>query len=502
MAFNDDLSKFVHSYPYTNYHELVLDFLTNLLQELKKIVDDADLIHLPEKLEAINALLDANSTKIRELESASASASEAIRDLRAITIQHTVDLEQIHDEIDGVIGQLTDAVAELEDDIDALEAELDAFKISTNASIDALNQVAFDPSQIVMSNMPFNFGILMLDAYKRGVRIVSDESVTTTDSIQWVDAGDYMPYGLPIKQQFTRKFKIPRFYSSGNMCHLVIPSVFPIKYGASINWNLYFYANRYIGTTSTNTGISKVGSISFTDLLAEGGYSKTGATDSGSVCFNEMELFANTNTGCYDLHIYNGRNGHYTWINDYMFSSLMILPIDLGTMTQPASIQRYFNLLNTFAVQSTADVDGKINNCLAESKYYTDVTEYGIYSSITPTSLTFTPASGVTIVRDNSYSETFIYDTRTVHKIYIELSVDVANLAHNTDTVIGSFDTPTLESNHNVNCDIQKPNLGCYAQLSNAGSIALHAYNTSNESFGDSSRVHIMGVVIQTTYDE
>ena len=298
MAFNDDLNTFVHNYPYTNYHELVLDFLTNLVQALKKIVDDADLEHLPERLQAIDDTLSANQLAISALESASASASQAIQDLRAITSAHTADLEAIHNEIDGVIDDLTESIT-------ALEGEFNNYRTATDSRLQALEGVAFDPSQIVMSNYPFNFALSMLNANKFGVRIVVDEAVSDHDSIQWVDGGNYAPGGslTPNKQKFNSTFKIPMFLSSGNQCHLVIPSVFPIKYSASINWTLYFYANRYIGATSGNVGICKVGAINFTDLMAEGGYTNPNTPDANSACFNSMELFANQETGCYDLHL-------------------------------------------------------------------------------------------------------------------------------------------------------------------------------------------------------
>ena len=513
MSFYDDLNKFVHNYPYTNYHEVVLDFLTKLTNELKKIVEDADLEHLPERLEAIEAQLDRDAGKIAVLESFSATASEAIQSLRAITTAHTADLEAIHNEIDGVIDQLTLSITQLTNNFNE-------YKTVTDGRLEVLEGVAFDPSQIVMSNMPFNFALSMLDANKYGVRIVADEAVSAQDSIQWVDGGQYAPSNIPVKQKFNSTFKLPRFYSSGNACHLVIPSVFPIKYGASINWNLYFYANRWIGATNANTGIVKVGSIAFTQLLSDGGYTLPAGTNpsANTTCFNDMELFPNQETGCYDLYIYNGRNGHYTWINDYIPSSIMILPLDLGTMSQTASIQRYFNLLNTFMIQSSSNVDGKIAGIESTCNSYTNsavnaeatarnsqVTFVAntLARDITPLAESFVAGENVTLVRNKCYmrscqwdSDTYVYNTDIY---YVELTVDISNLPHNTDVAIGSFAGMSLASNHNINCDIQKPNSGCYASVASNGVVTIHAYNPSGSDFGDSSRVHLMGVIIDQT---
>ena len=334
------------------------------------------------------------------------------------------------------------------------------------------------------------------------MRIVVDGSGSTTDSIQWVDGGQYDPTNIPQKQKFTQKFKIPRFYSSGNQAHLVIPSVFPIKYGASINWGLYFYANRWIGGTSPNTGIVKVGPINFTDLLTEGGYSISGSPSSGSACFNDMELFPNLNTGCYDLYIYNGRNGHYCWIDNYMFSSLMILPIDLGTMTDAQAIQRYFNLLNTYSTQSTSDIDGKISSAVNElrsevngeiSDIRSDMLDF--ISKTDLTSLSFTENLGITVNSNNSYiRKEYGVDTldRVVQVIecFIDIIVTITDLG-SASVAVGQFDfsPDTLNSTHSISVDILHENNGSYGSVTNNGTLNIHAYGT----FDSSTQLRIHG---------
>lgn len=495
MAFSDDLNAFVHNYPYCNYHELVLDFLTKLVQELQKIVDDADLEHIGERLDAIDATLTANTNAINILETASSQTADILRDLSATVREHSADLEAIHNEIDGVIDQL-------EEQINALQTDYDAFKTATNTAIDTLNQAAFDPSQIVMSNSPFNFAISTLNGNKSGMRIVVDGSGSASDSIQWVDGGQYDPTNIPQKQKFTQKFKIPRFYSSGNACHLVIPSVFPIKYGASINWGLYFYANRWIGGTSGNVGIVKVGAINFTDLLLEGGYTNPSNPSSASACFNDMELFPNLSTGCYDLYIYNGRNGKYCWINDYMFSSMMILPIDLGNTSQSAGIQKYFNLLNTYSTQATSDVDGKISSAVNElrSEVYSDIDDIrsdmlDYISKNDITSLDFEETLGITVGSNNSYIRTeYAVDNvdRVVQvtEVYVDITVTITDLGNDSVTVgVFDFSPNTLGATHNVSVDILHANNGTYGSVTTNGTVNIHAYGT----FDASTTVRIHG---------
>lgn len=503
MAFNDDLNKFVHNYPYTNYHEVVLDFLQNLVAELKKIVDDADLEHIQERLAAIDAALESDSVKISALESASVAASDAIQALRAITTEHTVDLEQIHGEIDGVIDQITAAVETLQGEMAEMTTDFEDYKTATDARLRNVETAAFDPSQIVMSNMPFNFVLSTLDGHKNGMRIVVDGSGAANDSIVWVDGGGYMPTNIPTKQRFTRNFKIPMIRNSGNQCHIVVPSVFPIKYSASVNWQLYFYANRWIGSTSGNVGINKQGPFNFTDLIAEGGVQITPSRD--NELFIDLELFANEQTGCYDLHIYNGRN-NYSTASDYKFSSIMILPIDLGTMTQPAGIQRYFNLLNTYNTQINALTDSKIDSVVnalsttaATLENSIDALRGTLQSTTTATLLTVNAAEGVTITANRTAESTALNTdaNRRARYIYVDMTVSIDNLAHNTDVTIGQllgYLNDPLGNSHNVNVDIQAPCNGAYGSIQPNGTIAIHAYSPTAAAFG-AVTARISGVV-------
>ena len=501
MSFSDDLTNFVHNYPYTNYHECVLDFLSKLVQELKKICEDADLEHLPDRLNTIDSLIASNTNAINILNTESAQTSQMIRDINDTLRELSSDVDGIHEEIDGVIDQLSEAVEALENQIDSLESDYESFKTATSTAIYNLNQAAFDPSQIVMTNNAFNYAISTLNGNSRGMRIVVDGSGSASDSIQWVDGGQYDPTNIPQKQKFTNKFKIPRFYSSGNACHLVIPSVFPIKYSASINWGLYFYANRWIGGTNANIGIVKVGAINFTDLLTEGGYTNPSAPSSGSACFNDMELFPNLSTGCYDLYIYNGRNGKYCWIDNYMFSSIMILPLDLGTMTQPDSIQRYFNLLNTYAIQATTDVDSKISSAISGLR--SDIEsqlvdlERSSVQLLDLDPLSFEPSTGVSLVSNNSYWR-YQYDNDTLDRLiqvveaYVDITVSITDLGSDSLTV-GVLDMAlaTLSNNgsRSLSVDILHANNGAYGNVTYNGTVNIHAYG----SFDSSTTVRIHG---------
>lgn len=524
MSFYDDLNNFVHNYPYTNYHEVVLDFLTKLVQELQKIVDDADLEHINERLSAIDSALDADAAKIALLESASAAASDAINTLRGITAQQAADLESIHAAIDGVIDDLTGAVTVLEGQMSAISTRVDNLDTSTNQRISQLEDAAFNNLEI--APIPFTFIIDVRNGNSKGYKIVQDSTGLASNSIVWVEnkGGQQRPSGTPAKALLSNNFTLPMFKSSGNACHLVIPSIIPYKYNGGVNYTLYFYSQKWISDTATsNSGLTYVLGVSINDLLAVGGVQQSTASQQ-NMAFIDMELVANNETGDYDLYLYNGRNGFYNAISDYTPTCIMVSTINIEP-SRTGYFQRFSNLKHCAYNQIAAGLnpDGKIASALASANAYTieqvgietrarnsaiDATEAYITNMLKPVSLSFIADAELdpSIVRNKSYYEVSdYYDsalgvTTTTYKLYIELTVDIANLPHNSDVGLGSFTLPiTMASNHNINCDIQKPNTGCYAQIASNGDVAIHCYNPSGESFGLSSRVHLMGVIIEQT---
>lgn len=490
MSFSDELNTFVHNYPYCNYHELVLDFLTKLVQALDKIVKEADLEHLPEKFAEINSILDANQQAISVLESASASASQAIQDLRAITSAHTADLEAIHNEIDGVIDDLTESIT-------ALEGEFNNYRTATDSRLQALEDAAFDPSQIVMSNFPFNFAISLLNGTKNGIRIVQDTAVSTTDSITWVDGGGYQPTNIPVKARFTNTYKIPRFANSGNQCHIVIPSIIPCVYRTGVNWTLYFYANRWIGAQSDNNGICYTDAINFTDLLAEGGVQKS--VTSANPCFVDMELFPNQETGCYDLHIYNGRNGVYTG-NDFKIASLMILPINIVGTTQQQTRQSYFTLFNSYLIQANANIDSRISTAINTALTPVNAEIDGVAEDLSEVNadafkkselrtLNFTPLSGVSVIANYSYQLAGVKGRERYTIAFIDMILDVTGLENNSTKSIGDFDIyfNNLSGARSLEVAVEHANNGAFGSITSGGAVAIKAYGT----FDTTTRIRI-----------
>lgn len=493
------------------------EFLNKLMVKLNEVVTFANQInanveYLREIVERIQTLIDgfderitANEQDIANLKTAMDSVNTIIEGINSTLTDMQGDIDSnaaaIENLAQDVEREINSAIVPLQNSVQSL-----GLTVANNTSrITLLEEAAFDPSSIVMSNMPFNFALSTLNGNANGMRIVVDGSGASSDAIQWVDGGDYAPVNIPTKQRFTQKFKVPRFYSSGNSCHLVIPSIFPIKYGASLDWTLYFYANRWIGATSGNTGIAKVGPINFTDLLVEGGVQQT-TPSAQTGCFNDLELVANSSTGCYDLYIYNGRNNKYCWINDYIISSLMVIPLDLGNVGIATGVQKYFNLLNTYLTQTTQNIGGQItsavNSALIPINSELSDLESDVLHSLKAgdiDDMSFTPVTGVSVVSNHSYAINKVYsDEAGAHLVslyFIDLVLDVSNLASNTATPIGEFDWSLypVTGSRSAEVSVESPNNGAWGSISSTGAITIKAFAVT--SFGETTRVRVTGTV-------
>lgn len=493
------------------------EFLNKLMVKLNEVITFANQInanveYLREIVERIQTLIDgfderitANEQDIANLKTAMESVNTIIEGINSTLTDMQGDIDSnaaaIENLAQDVEREINSAIVPLQNSVQSL-----GLTVANNTSrITVLEEAAFDPSSIVMSEMPFNFALSTLNGNANGMRIVVDGSGASSDAIQWVDGGSYSPSNIPNKQKFLNNFKVPRFYSSGNSCHLVIPSIFPIKYGASLNWTLYFYANRWIGATSGNTGICKVGPINFTDLLVEGGVQQT-TPSAQTGCFNDLELVANSSTGCYDLYIYNGRNNKYTWINDYIISSLMIIPLDLGNVGIATGVQKYFNLLNTYLTQTTQNIGGQITSAVNSALIPINSEISELQSDVLHSlkagdvdDMSFAPVTGVSIVTNKSYAINEVYsDEAGAHLVslyFIDLVLDVSNLASNTATPIGEFDWSLypVTGSRSAEVSVEAPNNGAWGSISTTGAITIKAFAVT--SFGETTRVRVTGTV-------
>ena len=486
-----------HEYPYTNFHDLNLDWIIKIVKELKAIVDQIDVDAINAHFATIDGLLATHSQEIAALQASSSAAADAISSLQTLVSGIEVDIAQIHSQIDGVIDQIAAAVTQLTGDVDALERELDTYRTATDSRLSQLEDAAF--GQLVLSPLPFNFLMDMRNALSKGVTIVQDDSSQGSNSIQWVTGGS-QTNAATTKENLTGTFQIPRFYKTGNQCHLVIPSVFPYRYKMSVDENVYFYAQRYMGATSTNTGIAYIPVTTMGALLAEGGVQNSSTLQHGPLL--DLELVVNQTSGDYDLYIYNGRNGLYSNINDFMFTSLVISNVDIRPNATGAT-QRFFELKSTIFNQfyNGLNADGKI--AAAKSQIEDDITyetDKALKASTIMQPMNFDEdVSVVTSVnRNNSMFSiervadrlNMSYDY-TVTRLYIDMTIVLENFTSNTDTTLGQFlrgalPTITLGKTALVNVSAAFGSVveHAYGSVSTTGELVINVKGTSLPSTG------------------
>ena len=189
-----------------------------------------------------------------------------------------------------------------------------------------------------------------------------------------------------------------------------------------------------------------------------------------------------------------------------MFSSIMILPLDLGTMSQTASIQKYFNLLNTYLIQTNSNIDGRITSAVNSALIPINSELSDLESEVRHSlkagdidDISFTPVTGVSIVTNKSYAINDTYsDESGAHLVslyFIDLVLDVSNLASNTATPIGAFDWSLypVTGSRSAEVSLETPNNGAWGSISTTGAITIKAFAVT--SFGETTRVRVTGTV-------
>lgn len=450
-----------------------VDYLRTIVERIQELVDDfderitaneQDIATLKTAMETVNTVIEGINSTLTDMQGDIDSNAAAIENLA----------QDVEREINTAIGPLQSTVE-----------NLSIATANNTARIINLEGAAF--GNLELSPLPYTFVMDGRDANSKGWYIVQDEATLSSDSIQWKDGGGYRPTNINEKYKLTGDYKIITFKTTGNACHLVIPSIFPFFYGNNnLDETLYFYVHRWIGNTNANSGYAYTSNgISMRALLNPGGVQTPPPTVSTAWPFGDMEIFPNQSTGCYDLHLYNGRNS-YVGCDGVLY----IIVSTIKATTE----QQFFDLKNTAYNQMAAGLnpDGKIASAKSEMESYTRVyastqdlivKQECLLADILNYDLNLDPATGVSVTRENTKYTNYEFDSETRHykvtKMDVSMVLSLTGLTSGTDFTIGSLQNnylpiAAMSGNHYLSLDIMGKAGNGYCTILNDGTLAVN----------------------------
>ena len=374
-----------HEYPYTDFHDLNLDWLLKTVKDLKEEIDNLDLDEWQSRLTACETTLNEHASDIQALEGEYDSLYQAITTLQTTVTSHTADISTINgaiDDLDRVVNGLVNEqysqgqeLTQLENNVRAISQSVDILE----PQVAELMESAF--GELVLSANNFYFGGDFRDLSKVDYEIVNDVVDGSNPSILLGNAGsnrDYPEY--PTRQMIA-------FKNTGDQCHLILRNFMLGKYNISeLNYNplLYFgaliwrYAYQNSDYYHNDTGAT-------VSTLISGYVAPNNGNHKG--LFKDMQLVLNT-SGNYDLYIYNGRNGYVA--NGTHYISYFVCSTQLID-----TVTKFMDKLMAYQWHITKEISSQIS----------DTTPTLVRSTISTDLADNTSAlnSGIKTISDNEY---------------------------------------------------------------------------------------------------
>lgn len=303
-----------HKYPYTDIHDLNLDWILKTVKEMKEKFDSIDFDYIFSTLTTLNELTATHTTQIAGLQDAInsigsdiASLNEAIASQGASITEINTRINTIGDQITSIISSISNQsedIRDLQDDVADIQSDLAGIpsEISgLDGRVTTLESATFGDISVSPSNWNIEMDMRDLDFFN--YEIVNTEATPTDD------------------QTVTIRTATPRqiaFYRSGDICYLKLKNflVRP-RYNNLNNALLNLVGSFAIEVqTSGQKILYKKEGVTLSTLI--GGLTCTPANDG----YARLELVETSDGDYYDLHIYpvyNGSSYPYSWVNVNMF---------------------------------------------------------------------------------------------------------------------------------------------------------------------------------------
>lgn len=133
-----------HKYPYTDIHDLNLDWILKVVKEMKEKFDSIDFDYILNTLTELNNVTAQHTTQIAGLQSAIDGIGQQLLDLAQDIEEQGDDIEDLQSRIDGIgtqITQITNKITTMQGDIRDMKddiAELQQGSSGTQGEIDGI----------------------------------------------------------------------------------------------------------------------------------------------------------------------------------------------------------------------------------------------------------------------------------------------------------------------------------------------------------------------------
>ena len=303
-----------HKYPYTDIHDLNLDWILKVVKEMKDKFDQIDFDYIFNTLTALNELTATHTTQIAGLQSAInsigsdiASLNQAIETQGASITEINTRINAIGDQITTIISSIGDQssdIRDLQDDVADIQSEMAGIpsEISgLDGRVTTLESATFGDISVSPSN--WNIQMDMRDIDYFNYEIVDTVEPATEDAT------------VRIREATPRQIA---FYRSGDIAYLNLKNFLVRPRYNNLNSALLNLVGSFAieVQTSGQKILYKKEGVTLSDLVT--GLNCTPSNDG----FARLELVETADGDYYDLHIYpvyNGSSYPYSWVNVNMF---------------------------------------------------------------------------------------------------------------------------------------------------------------------------------------
>ena len=347
-----------HKYPYTDIHDLNLDWILKTVKAMKEKFDSIDFDYIFNSLTSLNETVSGHTESIASIQG---DITQIGLDL--LEINHTLETQSgnitaIQERINGISDQIStlssnlltaqNDILDLKDDITEMDSTIGSINSaveqcaqdydSMDARVSALEEATI--GQLQPSTVPKNLCIDLTQGYdEMNVEIVKDETGKTRDSITYNNTG-----ADPTKYGFSFDYNLTDF----NACHLrahnvCIQEMTQDSANYVPTYTIAWLSDRYTNIYGYSLGRAFATIRTLAQLLA----GVTLNVGDYQLAYIQM-VDSETHPGVYyDLLLYPQYNGEYNTYNTvfkelYVFNSSGILVEGVqGNYTKRWTLQKY-----------------------------------------------------------------------------------------------------------------------------------------------------------------